>query len=173
MVFTLVDVILIVLVLVFVIVGFMMGLIQAVGAIIGVVLGAWAAGHFYQPVAGWLTPVLLGRATAATIIAFVLIFGVVNRLVAFIFYLINKIFHLISIIPFLGSINRSAGAILGLIEGVLAVGLIIYVITKFAANITWLMNNLSGSKVAHFLVWASSVLISLLPDALEKMKSIF
>lgn len=173
MIFTLVDVILIVLVLIFVIGGFVMGLIQAVGAIIGVIVGAWAAGQFYEPVANWLTPIILGNGTAAKIISFIVIFLLINRLIAFLFYLINKVFNIIAIIPFLKSINRLAGALLGLVEGVLAVGLIIYVIAKFAGDAQWLIGSLSASKVAHWLVWASSFLVSLLPDALEKMKSIF
>ena len=78
-----------------------------------------------------------------------------------------------SLFPFLKSINRLSGALLGLVEGVLAVGLIVYVIAKFAGNAQWLTGSLSASKVAHWLVWASSFLVSLLPEALEKMKSIF
>lgn len=171
--FTLVDLILIVVVLVFVIVGFMMGLIKSLGALVGVFAGAWVAGHYYEPVASWLTPVLLGHSITATIVAFVLIFGLVDRLVIFIFYLIDKIFNIIAIIPFLGSINKLAGALLGFAEGVLATGLLLYVVSRFAGSIPWVGANLGQSQVAHGLVWISGLMTGLLPEALEKMASIF
>ena len=171
MLFTLVDVILIALLLVFVIAGFFLGLIQGVGALVGVVVGHWAAGQFYQPIAEWLTPVLLGHGTTANIIAFIFLFILINRVIAFAFYLINKIFKLASIIPFLGTINKTAGAILGLVEGVLIIGTILFVVAKFTADYEWAANLLNGSKVAHGLVWAASMIIALLPDTLHKVRS--
>ena len=173
MLFTIVDLILIVAVIVFVLIGFFMGLIQAVGAIIGVVLGAWLAGQNYLTLADWLKPYLFNNVTITKIVAFMLIFAIVNRLVALIFWIVNKIFKIASFIPFLGSINRLAGAILGLVEGVLIVGLSIYVIAKFSADITWLVNPINSSKVAHFLVYLTGFLASLLPDTISTISSIF
>jgi len=140
---------------------------------VGVVVGAWAAGQFYEPLAAWLDPVLLGQTTTANIVAFIFLFILINRVIAFVFYLINKIFKIISIIPFLGTINKSAGAILGLVEGVLVVGTIVYVIAKFGANVGWLVKVLNESMVAHQLVKATSFVIALLPEALNGITSIF
>lgn len=173
MLFTIVDLILIVFVLIFVITGFMMGLIEAVGALVGVFAGAWVAGHFYLPLATWLTPIFLGHSVAATIVAFIILFTIANRLVVFVFYLLNKIFNFIAIIPFLGSINKIAGAVLGLVEGILVAGLLLYVVSRFAGIIPWVSNNLAGSQVAHVLVRVSGVVIAMLPEALTKMVSIF
>ena len=164
MLFTLVDLILIVAVLFFVIIGFLMGFISAIGALVGVVAGAWLAGMYFIPFAIWLNPYLLGNEGAAKIIAFVIIFGLVNRIVSLLFWLINKMFNLISIIPFLKSINRIGGATLGLIEGALITGLVVFVAIKFGEDIAWLYDNLNSSQVAHWLVWLTQALSNFIPS---------
>ena len=100
MLFTLVDVILIVIVLAFVMLGFFMGLISAIGALIGLVLGTWAAISYFAPVADWLAPYLFSYTGLSKTVAFMAIFLIINRLTALIFLLIYKIFFLISIFPF-------------------------------------------------------------------------
>jgi len=169
MLFTLVDVIIIGAILVFGVAGFFFGLITAIGALIGVVAGAWLAGNFYLPVADWLSPFLMGHDTAARIIAFILIFTIVNRLVALVFWLINKVFKLASLIPFLGMINRLAGALLGILEGILATGLLVYAILKIGANITWLAETLDASRMAHSVVWLTSLIAEIMPAFFGKM----
>jgi membrane protein required for colicin V production len=173
MTFTIVDLVLIVIVLIFVIVGFMMGLIEAVGAIVGIFLGAWVAGNYYQPFASWLVTIFLGHQIAANIVSFILIFTLVHRLTTFLFYLINKAFNIIAIIPFLGPINKMAGAILGLAEGVLAVGLLLYVVSRFAGSITWVTTALGQAQTAFWLVKSASMLIALLPPEIMQMASVF
>ena len=163
MLFTLIDVILIVIVLAFVMLGFFMGLISAVGALIGLVLGTWAAISYYAPLADWLSPYLLGYVGVTKTVAFMAIFLIVNRLMALIFWLVNKVFGLISIIPFLKSINRFGGAILGFIEGVLITGTAIFIIAKFAPDIIWLSQNLNQSKIAHLLVSTTQFLSNFIP----------
>jgi len=173
MTFTLVDVILIVILLIFVIVGFLLGLIQGVGALIGLAAGVWVAGQYYLPVGNFLTPIFLGHALAAKIVAFFLIFILINRLVGLVFWLIDKAYNVIAIIPFLKSINKIAGAILGLVEGVLFLGITLYVIAKFAPDIALVKENINGSQVAHWVVAVATYFNDLLPSAITQIKSIF
>ncbi|MFA5047810.1 MAG: CvpA family protein [Patescibacteria group bacterium] len=173
MAFTIVDVILIVIVLIFALVGFASGLVQAVGTIIGIFVGAWVASHYFVLLGDWLTPIVLGHALVAKIIAFIILFILVSRLIGLIFHLLDKAFKIISIIPFLKSINRLGGMLLGLVEGALVVGLIVYVIAKLAPDWTWVKNDLNGSQIAHYLVWVAKVLTDQLPQAFAKIKSIF
>ncbi|MFA5029233.1 MAG: CvpA family protein [Patescibacteria group bacterium] len=163
MIFTLIDVILVVVVVVFAVIGLMMGLIEAIGALIGVIAGAWLASNYFLNVADWLTPILLGHSGAAKIIAFLVIFIIVNRLVGLIFWLLSRFLKLLSIIPFLKSINKIGGFILGLGEGVLATGLMVYVIVKFLPDQSALLAGFNGSRVAHLLVWATQFLTNLMP----------
>ena len=73
---TILDLVLILILFIFITFGFVLGLLQAIGAIVGVAVGTWLAGHFYQPVAAWLTPIFLGHSLAANIVAFILIFSI-------------------------------------------------------------------------------------------------
>jgi len=163
MLFTLVDVILIVIVVGFVMLGFFMGLISAIGALVGIVLGTWVASNYFLVLANFISPYLLGHEGVAKTIAFMAIFFIINRLVAIIFWLINKAFRLVSIIPFLKPINRLGGAILGLVEGVFITGLSVFIISKFITNISWLVQSLNGSKIAHLLVYITQWLSNFIP----------
>lgn len=163
MLFTLVDVILIIAVAGFVMLGFFMGLISAIGALVGVIVGTWAASSYFLPVAEFIKPYILGYEGVAKTVAFMAIFFIVNRLAALIFWFANKAFNLVSIIPFLKPINRFGGAVLGLFEGVIVMGTAVFITVKFVTNIDWLLGSLNGSKVAHFLVLITQFLSNFIP----------
>jgi len=163
---TIFDLILILVLFLFIAIGFVSGLIQGIGAIVGVFLGAWAAVWFYEPLGVWLTPILLGHGIIARVVAFLLIFGVVNRLVGLLFYIIDKFFDLISIIPFLKTINRILGAILGFIEGILAISFVLFFITQLGISV-WLNGIIAASKVASWLIGLAAILTPLLPKILK------
>jgi uncharacterized membrane protein required for colicin V production len=149
-----------------------LGLIQTLGALIGIALGAYLAGLWYLPFGEWLTPIFLGHGVAAKIVAFTILFIIINRLIGFIFWIINKIFDIISIILFLKTINRLAGAILGLAEGVLVIGTILFVISKYSNN-EWFNEVVGNSEVAAWIMAVAAIILPLLPEALKILKSKF
>ena|SRR3989344_5534056 len=165
---TILDLILILILFVFVAFGFTMGLIQAIGALAGVVLGTWVAGMYYEQFASWLEPILLGQALSARIIAFVVIFTLANRLTGLLFWGVNKAFNLISIIPFTKSLNRLLGAVLGLVEGVLAIGIILYFVNQLPI-IQWVSDIISESMVANALMSFARILVPLLPEIINQV----
>ena len=173
MTFTLIDIILIAIFLAFAMAGFAFGLIRSVGAIIGLALGAYVASHFFYPLAGWLTPIIGGNAGIANVISFIFIFGVFNRSTALAFHFLNAGFNLIAIIPGMKLLNRIGGLILGGIEGLLTLGLFIYVVAKFLPSTEFVTVTLNNSQVAHYLVIWSKWIIILLPDAFSKIQSVF
>lgn len=166
---TIFDLILVFLVFLAIAFGFITGLIQAVGGFIGLVLGAWAAGRFYEVVGVWLTPIFLGNSITARIVAFILIFTIVNRLIGLLFWIVGKIFNLVSIIPFTKTINRLLGALFGLAEGVLGLGLSLYFINQVAIA-SWMHDIIAASKVAQWLMWASGILVPLLPEIVQRVQ---
>jgi len=168
---TILDLILILILFLFIAFGFALGLVQTIGALIGVVVGAYLAGVFYEPVGAWLEPILLGHGNTARIIAFIVVFVLVNRLIGLIFWFINKVFNLISIIPFTKSLNRILGALLGFLEGTLVLGLIIYFVSRFEVS-EWFTGVLTGSKVAMWLNWVSGILTPLLSESLRQLQSV-
>lgn len=169
---TIFDLILLLILFCFISFSFWLGLIQTLGGIVGLFLGVWISGMYYEPFAAWLGPYLLDHENVAKVIAFIVIFTIVNRLVGLIFYLINKIFNLISIIPFLKSINRLAGALLGFVEGVLILGAILLMVSHFPIS-EWLTQIIEGSRVASWLLKIANIVLSpLLPEIIIQIQSV-
>ncbi|MDD5043360.1 MAG: CvpA family protein [Patescibacteria group bacterium] len=153
----------------FILFGLWFGLIHTLGALVGVIAGSWVATHYYEVVAnqlGWL----VGSSNWAKIIIFIMIFIIVTRLVGLAFYLLEKVFNIISIIPFLKTINRLAGGIFGALEGMLVLGTILYVASKY--NLGVLTEQMARSEIAPYLLLVTTILWPLFPELLKKIKSV-
>lgn len=159
------DIILLIILSGFVFYGLLFGLIRTVGSLIGLVGGLWLTLIFYLTVFGWVKNLFFGHEFAGKIITFFILFTLINRLIGFIFVLLDRTFDLISIIPFLKTINRLAGAALGFIEGGLVLGLALLFISETAFS-GWL----AASKVAPFLVNYTQAIMPLLPGLLNRVK---
>lgn len=158
--------------LIFILVGFILsgvkgGFIYSFGSFLGVILGAFVAGRLYEP----LSQIMGNGANWAQVVSFLAVFLIINQLVGLIFYIINKVFKIIMIIPFLGIINRLGGAIFGFIEGMLIMGIGFFFISRFelAESITQI---LGGSKLAPFLIKIGNVLTFLLPRIFQELQSV-
>ncbi|MFH1412718.1 MAG: CvpA family protein [bacterium] len=156
----------------FVFYGLFFGLIRTVGSLVGVVVGAWAASHWYLDFFEWTQNLFFGHENLGKVVSFIVLFVIINRLVGFLFVLLDKFFHLISIIPFLKTINRLAGAIFGFIEGGLVLGLLIYVVSRYTLLEHWFGQLLADSKLAPFLIKFTEVLTPLFPELLKQLESI-
>ncbi len=165
------DIILLIILLGFVWFGFWFGLIYSIGSLVGIIAGIYIAGVWYNQLAHWTLFIFQNNLNLARIVCFIIIFIIVNRLIGFGFYLINKIFKIISLLPFLKTINRLGGAIIGFFEGILVLGLILYLAT-FYPLWTNLNQVISGSRVAHYLIAVARILSPLLPKLLKKIKDI-
>jgi len=163
----LLDWILIFLIFSFIFSGFLGGFIYSFGSFLGVILGAFLAGIWYEP----FSLVIGGGANWAKVIAFIIIFLVVSRLVGFVFYIINKVFKIIAIIPFLGIINRVGGAIFGFIEGVLFLGVVIFFLTHFELG-EKTIEVLGSSKLVPFFENVGEILSPLLPRIFSELGSV-
>jgi membrane protein required for colicin V production len=155
----------------FVLVGFWLGLIHMVGAVIGVIAGALVAGHLYQPVAGWLLGLGASNENLMRVVAFLALFLLTTRLVGLIFSIVNKVFKIIAIIPFLKTFNRLLGAVLGLIEGLLIMGLVVYFASRFPFGPAFELA-LRSSWLAKLLFTVGKVLAPLLPEAVRMMQPV-
>lgn len=162
-----VDIILLIFLGGFVLFGFWFGIIHTLGALIGTILGAYIASHYFSSVAIFIGDKIGGNLPVLKIILFILIFTVVNRLVGLLFYLAEKVFNVLSIIPFLKTINRLAGAVLGFIEGALVIGLILHVAGTVPLSSWFVGMVLEPSSIARYLLGVARVLVPLLPEALR------
>lgn len=169
---TIFDAVLLIILAGFVFYGIFFGLIKTIGNIAGVIVGAFVAGHFYLSAYYWAEDLFFGYENLGKVISFIVLFTIVNRVVGLVFALIDKSFHLISIIPFLKTINRLGGAVLGFVMGALIVGLILYVASRYAIVGYFAGDMLAASKIAPFLVKFAGVLTPLLPEMLKKLGSV-
>lgn len=146
------DIIILLIIIGFIWKGVKLGFIESLGGIVGVIFGLLAAGRWWQVVAGSLEP-LFSNQWLSMILGWVLVFIVVNRLIAFIFWIIDKLFHIVAIIPFLKSINSLLGGLLGLIEGFLLIGSIISIIllTPFNGLVTSKTSNSKFTRIFSFV----------------------
>ncbi len=165
----LVDIIIIVLLGGFVLFGLWFGFIHAFGALIGTIAGAFIASRMYEGAAQWVHALIGGSLNLERVIAFLLIFIVVDRLVGLAFFVVEKIFKFLTIIPFLRTIDRLLGGVLGFVEGVLVLGTTLYFASRFPfASIG---GYIESSSLAHWLINAAGVLIPLIPAAIRTLRS--
>lgn len=164
------DIVLLILWFGFVWAGFWYGLIQTLGGIVGVIAGAIIAGRTYAVAGGWLGGVG-DRAGLGQWLAFTVIFVVVNRAVAIATGSVGKILNVVKIVPGVGSINRLGGALVGLVEGALVLGLLVGLAQRLEVSPS-LTAYLEGSRVASLLGSIGSSLMPLLPEAIRGVKAI-
>jgi len=161
------DLILILVVFGFVWFGFWYGLIYSLGRIISLVVGVIFASRWYLLVADKLMEWFNGNPNLMKIAAFIGILLVVWAIVFSVFKFLSRIF---SHLPLIGFVNRLAGGLLGLAEGALVVGLLLYFSAKFPLTAGWAAM-VAGSSVALFLINISKILLPLLPTALKQVES--
>ncbi len=161
------DFVLLVLLAGFVLFGLWFGLVHTLGAVAGTVVGAYVAGIYYEPAAAWLHSVVGWDQNLIRIIAFLIIFVLVNRLVGLVFYMVERTFRFLKFIPFLSTIDHLTGAILGFIEGALVLGLTLFVATKFPVGP--LASMITASKMAAWLIKTAGVLVPLLPPVIKQV----
>ena len=164
---SIIDAILLVILAGFVFYGLFFGLIRTFGSLVGMVVGLWLTFVFYLTVFGWVENLFFGHELAGKIITFIVLFTLINRLIGLIFAVLDRTFDLLSVIPFLKTINRLAGAALGFIEGGLVLGLALLFISQTAFG-GWL----AASKVAPFLTGFAKAITPLLPGLLDRVRGV-
>ena len=123
-----VDIVLLIILALFTLSGFVSGLIRSVGNLVGFVAGIiianWAIIYLRES-----TSLISGPITA--LVAFFIIATLISFLVGWLVDLIEGLRQILSIIPFLSSINRLLGALFGFVEGILIIAAIAFVSTRY------------------------------------------
>lgn len=167
---TLFDIILLGIMGVFTLMGLWFGFVHTLGSLTGTLLGAYLAGRYYEPLATWFVQITGWSINGARVIMFVVAFVVINRLVGFVFWIIDKVFSLLTHLPFIRSIDRLLGGLLGFFEGVVTLGMVFYFMERFPVSQT-LMESVAHSVIAPKTVFVASILIPMLPEALKLLRS--
>lgn len=168
---TLIDLTLLVILGGFVLAGFWFGLIHMAGTLVGLIVGPILAGRFYLPFAAWLDTFVDWNENLLRVIAFILLFTIVNRAIGLVVLFAEKAYKIIAVIPFMTTFNRLLGAALGLIEGVFVLGLAVYVMARYPFTAEF-GAKLAASAFAVTLNTIGSILAPLLPAALRALQSV-
>ncbi|MFZ2310861.1 MAG: CvpA family protein [Patescibacteria group bacterium] len=152
--------------------GLAKGLIRLLGQMVGLIIGAFVASHFYLTFYKWGESMVNFSEGTEKFLSFTILFILVTSLVGVVFVAIEKVFDLISIIPFTKLINKLLGGALGLVQGSLALGLLLYVAARYTWIGTLLGDNLANSHVAPWLVKVANIIVPVLPEALRALQSI-
>lgn len=166
------DIVLIIFLIVCALRGLSSGLIKSVGAFLGIIGGTFIASHFYLVFYPLIQKFFGGYDNIGKIVCFIGVFIISSWLIHILFMLIDKTYNLLAIIPFMKSLNRLAGGILGLLVGSIILGLLIYVTAKYAPAGTMVGNWLLTSKVAPWLLMIAQILMPLLSVSLKNIQSI-
>lgn len=150
--------------------GLWFGFVHTLGSLIGTVIGAYLASRWYEPLSAWLVGLTGWDTNLARVIMFVIAFIIINRLVGFGFWIVDKLLSIVTKLPFIRSINRFLGLLLGIAEGMITLGLIIFFIERFPLS-EHFMGWLAASAFAPGLSALAAILWPLLPDALRLLES--
>mgnify|MGYP001579537872 CR=1 FL=1 len=160
---TWIDYLLLIALAYFIFKGARRGFVATIGAFIGILLGAWAAGHYYESVAQWLIEFWDFSIMFAIVCAFVGLYLVVNIVMTLIIRVATMVLH---VLPLGKTMNKLIGAVLGLAEGLLLIGLIIWVVTLFPFDNAF-TRTLNTSPVARFFESTTRIVRPLLPKSLR------
>jgi len=161
-----IDILALIVLAVFVWKGVKLGLIEAIGGIIGLFIGAFTAGRYYPQVASLIGKFTFGHEVLANIIAFLLIFAIVNRAVALVFWVVGRIFNLVAIIPFLKSFNYFFGGLFGVLEGFIFLGIILWFVHLWPMTAFW-QEKVDQAKIYPWLEKIGSLVSPLLPERVD------
>lgn len=151
--------------------GVWFGLIHTLGSLVGTILGVFLASRCYAPMAAWLQNVTGWSDHFSNVLMFILAFLIINRLIGFAFFLVDRLLSIITRLPFINGLNRLLGLIFGLAEGVIVLGIILYFITKFPLSDNFMIA-LANSTIAPYCIGIASLLWPLVPQALQAAESI-
>lgn len=148
-----------IMVLLFVISGLYYGFIHTVGNLIGMIVGILVAGYGIL----WLQDTLqiLSQPIAAILI-FLLLILFISRLVGWVVDLIDEFWKILSIIPFLGPVNKLLGGIFGFVEGMVVVASLVYFSTSYLPD-SDITAAILAAPVTGWLAWTINIVKILFP----------
>lgn len=154
----------------FVLFGLWFGIVATLGSLIGTVFGVYLASRWYVIPATWLINTTGWNANFSNVLVFIILYLIINRLIGFVFYIIDKSFSIITHLPFINGLNHLLGGIFGLIEGVIALGITFYFVSRFPLSPTF-MTQASASHIVAFCVNIASLLWPLVPEAIRVLQN--
>lgn len=125
-----VDVILVVLAVLFIVGGWRQGFVRAGGSLLGLVIsigvGIWGVGWIER-----LTGLNLTGNPVVFVACFLILSVLVSQLIGLVVGALDMVRKLVSVVPFLGLLNRVLGAVVGAAQAAVLIGAVAFVATNF------------------------------------------
>jgi uncharacterized membrane protein required for colicin V production len=147
-------------------------LIRAVGNLIGLIAGAYIASHIYLRVYEFLDKIIPGNPDIGKVVVFVVIFTLISRIISWLITLLEQLFNVISIIPFLKTANRVLGLLFGLAEGIFSLGVAFYILNRHLPEAIPLAKWIGHSHLAPWLIKVSKLLAPILPEVFNRLQNL-
>ncbi len=173
------DIFLLIFIAYFTIRGVFRGLIKELIIVLALILGYYLAMSLYEPLGKWL--VLNFKSlpqTGSQILAFVLIFVVVNVALRILGSVLEKLIKLV----FLNPLNRLGGALFGFLKSLFFLSIIVFILRLIPYSPKFLQKIGAGqSLIWPFVVYFSTYVFQILaavvpgmgsPDQLQKFKNL-
>ena len=157
------DIILICIVALFVLRGFFRGLVQEVLSLIAVVLAIFLASHFDDVLAPHLKMYIESDITVSALSYSLIFLGTL-----IVFWLLTKLIRSVLEISLLGWIDRTAGGVFGLLEGVLICLVGLMFLQTFAPRSDILTESYIAPKAQHMVDKVAEYVD--LPEALDSAR---
>lgn len=164
------DIILLAIIGAFGLAGFFFGFIHTLGSLLGTVVGVYLASRYYGVMADWLMSVTDWQGNISKVIMFVVAFFLITRLVGIVFFFVEKFFNILKFLPLVKTFDRFIGFILGLAEGIITIGFVIFFIERFPLS-QHFMSLLAYSTIAPYTSKIASMVRPLLPEAFRLLQS--
>jgi len=123
----------------FTVLGYRRGLVQTVGQLLGAVAGFWIAKRWALPLSHTVQLFVPLSAELVQVVVFILIFFVADRVVSFLFWIVDKFFKIVTLLPFLSTVYAILGAVVGFFDGIFLIGSLSYVILALHLNPAWMV----------------------------------
>lgn len=164
------DVLLLITIGGFVLFGLWFGFFHTLGSLLGTVFGVYLASRYYEVAADWLVATTGWGHNVSRVLMFAIAFILINRLVGLAFWLLNRFFKLLTKLPFIKSLDKLFGGVLGFFEGMITIGFVLYFIGKFPFSET-LTDAVLSSVMAPYALSMIDILLPLLPEAVRLLTS--
>lgn len=119
------DILILVILVAFVIKGLIRGLMKELCTLIGLIVGALLALNYHKPLATSMVSAFSLPDQLCAILAFLVIFLLTALLFVFVGMILSRYVKLM----YVGGLNRVAGGLFGLIQGVLILSLLVFALT--------------------------------------------
>ncbi len=160
-----IDIVLLVLLAGFTITGLLLGFVQTAGNVLGTIVGVYVAGVLVDPAMS-----LIHSTSGITrVVTFIVLYGLASRLFDVAFWFVRKTFGFLAWIPLIPTLNHIVGAVLGLLEGVIAVSACVFIAAQFLPE-ALVHSTVATSAVAGYLLALMTVVKFLLPQALQLLR---